>query len=112
MGRKSIDIKAITNKHAKDYALTQRKRGLLKKAIELSMLCEKQIFLVVYDKTTKDLIEFSSEPDFDETVIKTVKDSGVSKHEKYTCEDLEQLKRTNITKYEFSKIFNTTEVSP
>jgi hypothetical protein len=41
MGKKSIEIRAIKDKFAKEYALTQRKRGLLKKAIELSILCEK-----------------------------------------------------------------------
>lgn len=109
MGRKTIDIKPIQNKHAKDYALTQRKRGLLKKAIELSLLCEKDIYLVVNDKASNDMIEFSSSPGFDQTAIRTVKDSGVAKHEIYSCDDLEQLKRTNITKYEFSKIFTSIE---
>ena len=41
MGKKSIEIKPIQDKYAKGYALTQRKRGLLKKAMELSILCEK-----------------------------------------------------------------------
>ena len=73
------------------------------------MLCEKQIYLCVYDKATNDMIEFNSGPDFDETVIRTTKQSGVAKHELYSCDDLEQLKRTNITKYEFSKIFTSIE---
>lgn len=89
MGKKSIEIKAIQDKFAREYALTQRKRGLLKKAIELSILCEKQIFLVVYDKKSKDIIEFSSSKDFDETAVKNVKKSGVSIHEIYSCDDLE-----------------------
>jgi hypothetical protein len=66
---------------------------------------------VVYDKVTKDLIEFSSSENFDETAVRDAKKSGVVMHEIYSCDDLEQLKRTNITKYEFPELFTTIDNS-
>ena len=49
MGRKSINIQKIENRIAREYAFVQRKRGLVKKAIELSILCEKQVFIAIFD---------------------------------------------------------------
>ena len=41
MGKKKIDkLKAIQNKNQRNVAFCKRKRGFLKKAIELSSLCE------------------------------------------------------------------------
>ena len=49
----------------------KRKRGCLKKCIELSMKCGQDIFMVMVDKKSKRLVEFNSTPDFD---LKTVVD--------------------------------------
>jgi hypothetical protein len=40
MGRKPINITQIKEKVAREYAYSQRKRGLLKKCMELSILCD------------------------------------------------------------------------
>ena len=49
----------------------KRKRGCLKKCIELSMKCGQDVFMVMVDKKSKRLVEFNSTPDFD---LKTVVD--------------------------------------
>ena len=49
MGRNTINIQKIENKIPREYALVQRKRGLIKKAIELAILCDKEVFFVIYD---------------------------------------------------------------
>ena len=53
MGRKPINIQKIESKIPRDYSFVQRKRGLVKKAIELAVLCEKEILFVIYDKKQK-----------------------------------------------------------
>jgi hypothetical protein len=53
MGRKTINIEKIENKIPREYAFVQRRRGLIKKAIELAILCDKEVFFVIYDSKEK-----------------------------------------------------------
>lgn len=39
----------------------KRKKGLLKKSIELSILCDLQMFIFIYDKQQKRVIHFASD---------------------------------------------------
>ena len=43
----------------------KRKRGCLKKCIEMSTICDQDVFMVMLDKKTKMLIELNSTPEFD-----------------------------------------------
>ena len=61
MGRKLIEIKKIVDRVAKEDAFAQRKRGLLKKTIELGILCELEMSLVIYDPEKNALIEYATE---------------------------------------------------
>ena len=45
--------------------LYKRKRGLLKKCIEISNKCKLDVYLVIYDKVSKKLVEYSSSENFD-----------------------------------------------
>lgn len=47
----------------------KRKKGIMKKAIELSKLCDHKVILYVYDENQKKVTHFSSDPDFDITEI-------------------------------------------
>ena len=53
MGRKSINIERIQRKIPREYAFVQRKRGLIKKAIELAILCDKELFFASSFMTQK-----------------------------------------------------------
>ncbi|XWS68227.1 hypothetical protein CRYUN_Cryun04dG0072800 [Craigia yunnanensis] len=59
MTRRKIQIKKIDNTAARQVTFSKRRRGLFKKAHELSTLCDAEIALVVFSATGK-LFEYSS----------------------------------------------------
>ena len=66
MGKKKIEsFQLITNKNARNITYGKRYKGLIKKAMELSMLCDQQIYLSIYDKTKDKLVMYSSKEDID-----------------------------------------------
>jgi len=63
MGRNKIKIERIPNDKLRQITLLKRKRGVLKKAMELSLLCEAKVLLIIYDDFEKKSIFYSSEED-------------------------------------------------
>ncbi|KAK4563877.1 hypothetical protein RGQ29_006099 [Quercus rubra] len=59
MTRKKIQIKKIENTTARQVTFSKRRRGLFKKAFELSTLCDADIALIVFSATGK-LFEYAS----------------------------------------------------
>ncbi|XP_024020326.1 MADS-box protein JOINTLESS isoform X2 [Morus notabilis] len=59
MTRQKIEIKKIDNITARQVTFSKRRRGLFKKALELSTLCDAEIALLVFSATGK-LFEYSS----------------------------------------------------
>lgn len=59
MVRQRIQIKKIDNVTARQVTFSKRRRGLIKKAQELSTLCDAEIGLIVFSSTGK-LFEFSN----------------------------------------------------
>ncbi|KAK7842473.1 mads-box protein jointless [Quercus suber] len=59
MTRRKIPIKKIDNSTARQVTFSKRRRGLFKKAFELSTLCDAEIGLMVFSATGK-LFEFAS----------------------------------------------------
>jgi hypothetical protein len=60
MGRNKIKIEKIKNERIRQVTFYKRKKGLLKKAMELSLLCEVKMLLGIVDKNDKVMI-YSSE---------------------------------------------------
>ncbi|KAJ8765770.1 hypothetical protein K2173_014892 [Erythroxylum novogranatense] len=59
MAREKIQIKKIDNATARQVTFSKRRRGLFKKAEELSVLCDADVALIVFSSTGK-LFEYSS----------------------------------------------------
>ena len=62
MGKKRLDkIEAIEDPCKRKVTLCKRKKGLLKKAIELSVLCDVDILMLIYDKQQQRVSHYASE---------------------------------------------------
>ncbi|KAF8377376.1 hypothetical protein HHK36_030753 [Tetracentron sinense] len=59
MARTKIQIKKIDNTTARQVTFSKRRRGILKKAEELSILCDAEVALIIFSATGK-LFEYSS----------------------------------------------------
>ncbi|KAF1877520.1 hypothetical protein Lal_00040236 [Lupinus albus] len=60
MGRGRVQLKQIENKTSRQVTFSKRRSGLRKKAHEISVLCDAQVALIVFNNKGK-LFEFSSE---------------------------------------------------
>ncbi|XP_023219368.1 myocyte-specific enhancer factor 2C-like [Centruroides sculpturatus] len=68
MGRKKIQISRITDERNRQVTFTKRKFGLMKKAYELSVLCDCEIALIIFNGTNK-LFQYAS-TDMDKVLLK------------------------------------------
>jgi MADS-box transcription factor, plant len=59
MGRGRVELKRIENKINRQVTFSKRRNGLLKKAYELSVLCDAEIALIIFSGRGK-LYEFGS----------------------------------------------------
>ncbi|MQL94783.1 hypothetical protein Taro_027458, partial [Colocasia esculenta] len=59
MGRGRVELKRIENKINRQVTFAKRRNGLLKKAYELSVLCDAEVALIVFSSRGK-VYEFSS----------------------------------------------------
>lgn len=66
MGKRKYEkIDKILNVNNRNVTYNKRTKGLVKKSIELSVLCDQEVFVYVYDKNKNKVIHFHSDPDFD-----------------------------------------------
>ncbi|KAL6114352.1 myocyte enhancer factor 2cb isoform X4 [Pungitius pungitius] len=68
MGRKKIQITRIMDERNRQVTFTKRKFGLMKKAYELSVLCDCEIALIIFNSTNK-LFQYAS-TDMDKVLLK------------------------------------------
>ncbi|ESO06834.1 hypothetical protein HELRODRAFT_156791 [Helobdella robusta] len=84
MGRKKIKISQITDERNRQVTFTKRKFGLMKKAYELSVLCDCEIALIVFNNANK-LFQYAS-TDMDRVLLKYTEHSDP--HESRTNRDI------------------------
>ncbi|KAK9760720.1 hypothetical protein K7432_014957 [Basidiobolus ranarum] len=91
MGRKKIEIKPILDERNKQVTFLKRKFGLMKKAYELSVLCECEIGLIIFNSQNK-LVQYASS-DMDKILMKYTEYNDP--HESRRNEDFENLLKNN-----------------
>ncbi|XP_072457667.1 myocyte-specific enhancer factor 2B isoform X1 [Notamacropus eugenii] len=93
MGRKKIQISRILDQRNRQVTFTKRKFGLMKKAYELSVLCDCEIALIIFNSANR-LFQYAS-TDMDRVLLKYTEYS--EPHESRTNTDiLETLKRKGL----------------
>ncbi|KAJ7976755.1 MADS-box transcription factor [Quillaja saponaria] len=71
MGRGKIEIKKIENLNSRQVTFSKRRNGFLKKARELSVLCDAEIAVIIFSSTGK-LYEFSSTSEENSFFLKAI----------------------------------------
>lgn len=90
MGRNKIAIQKIENERLRGITYLKRKKGLLKKAMELSLLCDIDILLGIYPKNLSNknkLIIFCSKNNIDIFMEHFYKNPLIEK-ERYELKDV------------------------
>ncbi|GMN55831.1 hypothetical protein TIFTF001_024945 [Ficus carica] len=65
MGRKKVVMKRIEDRNSRHVAFSKRRNGLMKKALELSVLCDVEVAVIVFSGNGR-LYEFSSSKSMDD----------------------------------------------
>ncbi|XP_046889153.1 myocyte enhancer factor 2aa isoform X4 [Hypomesus transpacificus] len=90
MGRKKIQITRIMDERNRQVTFTKRKFGLMKKAYELSVLCDCEIALIIFNSSNK-LFQYAS-TDMDKVLLKYTEYN--EPHESRTNSDIVEKLRT------------------
>lgn len=88
MGRKKIQISKINDERNRQVTFTKRKFGLMKKAYELSVLCDCEIALIIFNSSNK-LFQYAS-TDMDKILLKYTEYN--EPHESRTNNDIVQVR--------------------
>eukprot|EP01094_Clydonella_sp_ATCC50884_P008517 TRINITY_DN1802_c0_g1_i2.p1 TRINITY_DN1802_c0_g1~~TRINITY_DN1802_c0_g1_i2.p1 ORF type:complete len:187 (+),score=34.68 TRINITY_DN1802_c0_g1_i2:655-1215(+) len=84
MGRNKIKIEPLKNERSRQATFTKRKNGLMKKAMELSILCDCEVALIVFGHNGKVYQYSTSSMEHALTRFKGVEQSAVA----FTNEDV------------------------
>ena len=89
MGRNKISIQKIKEERVRNVTYYKRKKGLLKKAMELSLLCDVEILVGIYPKqlSNNQLLLFSTTSNVDYFLDKYIK-NPIIKKEIYGLKDV------------------------
>ena len=87
MGRNKIKIERIKSERNRNITYIKRKKGLIKKAMELSLLCDANIFLCLIPKETNQMSLFCSSDSADDFIEKYIK-TPIKPEETYNLKDV------------------------
>ncbi|XP_059306764.1 MADS-box transcription factor 6-like [Lycium ferocissimum] len=76
MGRGKVELKRIENQTNRQVTFSKRRSGLLKKAFELSILCDAEVALLLFSPSGK-YYQFASH-DIDRTILRYKNEVGLS----------------------------------
>ena len=73
MGRNKIKIEKIKSERNRNITFIKRKKGLIKKAMELSLLCNAEILVAIVSKDNEQLSLFCSDESVENFSLKYLK---------------------------------------
>lgn len=111
MGRKKISIRRITNERVRQATFTKRKKGLIKKAMELSILCNCEIALTIMTKDNRVIQYSSSDPEMiaqscNTNQIKSVSTLSNENYKKLYISDEDTKKENFVSRHDYSDTSN------
>ena len=59
--RKILKFTKIEDNNQRNITYIKRKKGLIKKAMELSMLCDQKVFVAIYDPNKEKLVLYGND---------------------------------------------------
>lgn len=105
MGRGKVELKRIENKINRQVTFAKRRNGLLKKAYELSVLCDAEVALIIFSGRGK-LFEFCSSS----SMLKTLERYHTSSYSSPLAAELPE-NHTEVTSYhEYMRLKSKVEV--
>ncbi|XP_039145854.1 agamous-like MADS-box protein AGL30 isoform X1 [Dioscorea cayenensis subsp. rotundata] len=93
MGRVKLKIKRLENSSGRQVTYSKRRAGILKKAKELSILCDIDIVLLMFSPTGKPTLCLGEQSNIEEVIAKFAQLTP-QEREKRKLESLEALKKT------------------
>ncbi|KAK6152642.1 hypothetical protein DH2020_012281 [Rehmannia glutinosa] len=79
MGRGKVELKRIENKISRQVTFSKRRSGLMKKANEISVLCDAEVALIVFSTKGK-LFHYSTDSSMERIIEKYERHSHVENH--------------------------------
>ena len=74
--RKAIGLQKIEDYESQRVPLVKRRKGIVKKCIELNIMCQQDVFLVIFDRQKQKLLEYRSDPDMDLKLVRHLLDNN------------------------------------
>lgn len=68
--KRYASMKIIDDVSKRKIAASKRKKGIIKKAMELSILCDQDVFICIFDKSSKRAVRYCSTGEFQGDVQK------------------------------------------
>ena len=109
MGKRKIQaFVKIEDNNSRNVTYCKRKRGLIKKAMELSMLCQQEVYLSIFDQERQKLVVYCSSETFNGKAVWKAENSDLKRcpqYERYTNEDHDEISHGRL-RIEKTSIFS------
>ncbi|PON95759.1 MADS-box transcription factor [Trema orientale] len=102
MGRGKVELKRIENPTSRQVTFSKRRNGLLKKAFELSILCDAEVALIIFSPSGK-LYQYASH-DMDRSIVRYRSEMGLP-----GSADNERTRTIEFWKTEIEELKRSTE---
>ena len=96
MGKRKIQIQQLSNEKTRQLTLAKRKKGLIKKAMELAILCNADVFIEVAGEDKETTIFSSSDLKSMSEIITT---------------DIKKSKKSLLFKEDYERMYNSSNVA-